>query len=221
MPATEKVITNHLHVELIRALELALCDDSKEFVANKTKGGQFPFIALPLKEFEEQLDAARQLADPSRDVELVSKSLKFIDVGCGIGSKVFLAAVCGYQATGIEITKKYVDIARRLFTPTPSQWNYAMYRGEIIRGNALTHDYSPYDVIYFYWPLQDIKLQIALEKQIIKTAKPGAIILANGKQGGMSGERNEHPPIWCEPAVKYVGPKGYLQVIWQKMPAIR
>lgn len=51
-------------------------------------------------------------------------------------------------------------------------------------------------MIYFYCPLHDKKLEQKLEQRIVKTAKPGALILGNLKQarelwGAAEGDRSE------------------------------
>ena len=44
--------------------------------------------------------------------------------------------------------------------------------------DAMTFDYSGFDVIYFYRPFRDSTLEAALERRIWRQAKPGAAVLA-------------------------------------------
>lgn len=103
----------------------------------------------------------------------------FVDVGCGIGVKLLLAREFLYSSKiiGIEIHPKYSTVAERLITcPRIRDTNTT-----IIEADAIKHNYKPYDIIYFYRPLSIEAKQIALETQILKTARPGTLITANGR----------------------------------------
>lgn len=111
-------------------------------------------------------------------------SHSFIDVGCGIGSKVVLANALSFRAHGIEITRRYVTIARKVVAKGQMGcvYTHGINEPQIIQGNAFKHNYKPYDVIYFYCPMVDWQKQRVLEEHIVKTAKSGAYIIANNKQ---------------------------------------
>jgi SAM-dependent methyltransferase len=88
--------------------------------------------------------------------------LRFLDVGCGAGNKVWIAQALGFEAYGLEINPKYAEIA-----------------GECVGTNRiLCHDgisfpdYDDYDVIYFYNPMPSSELESA----ILANARKGAII---------------------------------------------
>jgi SAM-dependent methyltransferase len=93
---------------------------------------------------------------------LCGTSLRFLDVGCGLGNKVWIAQTLGFEAYGLEINPKYAEIA-----------------GECVGTNRiLCHDgvtfpdYGDYDVIYFYNPMPSSELEAA----ILANARKGAII---------------------------------------------
>ena len=151
------------------------------------KSGEFAYIPLNLAAFEAQIQQVRGFISVGKGLkdgyDDPHPDFSFIDVGCGIGSKVFLAReFVGYRgrADGIERHKPYVRVARRLLKY--SGCSSGSNDGKIICGNAITADFSKWDVIYFYCPIADVAKQQQLEKRIITTAKPGAYILANLKK---------------------------------------
>jgi protein-L-isoaspartate O-methyltransferase len=160
-------------MDLERQLGFAAISANKnrvfQFQDKKTEAGEYPFIPLYANRFIEQLNAAKQIMRK----EFAPKPLiSFIDVGCGIGTKVLLAQRCLGQFSanffGIEISKQYLTMAKKL---VPG--------GKFICADAIKHDYSPYDIIYFYCPLSNYKLQMKLERRIMTTAHKGALVLPN------------------------------------------
>lgn len=177
----------------------------------RMKKGEYPFIALPLWEFCKQMEVVSGFYPPYttnkhkwdeeencyKPVEY--KKPLFVDVGCGIGTKLVLAKqFYKFDLAGIECYPDYVKVARELVP-------YA----KIIEGNALDQDYSAYDVIYFYCPACNKDIQTKLEARIIETAKPGAYVLANMK---MSGEK-----AWSSHPMKTVWQGTGLGSIYQKV----
>lgn len=115
-------------------------------------------------------------------------NVKFLDVGCGVGQKVFLAGdLFGFDSYGLELRAPLVKAGRKLLKSTSPflVWDSDSYQYQsdekqekrIIQGNALTFDYSNFDVIYFYCPIAQHELEEKLEKQIAETAKKGAIVI--------------------------------------------
>lgn len=107
--------------------------------------------------------------------------LKFLDVGCGVGQKVFLAnRLFNLESYGLELRQPLVKAARKLLGKTMSWWSPNKEKEltrTIIQGNALTFHYAKFDIIYFYCPIADHDLELKLEKQIAHTAKRGAIVM--------------------------------------------
>lgn len=99
--------------------------------------------------------------------------LRFVDVGCGGGMKVLLAAEIFEQSDGFDFDAQYVATAQKAM----QQMN--IQRCNIFEENGLTFDrYDHYDVIYFYQPMSDFDQLEALEKRIVRTARPGTILIA-------------------------------------------
>ena len=89
-------------------------------------------------------------------------SLRFLDVGCGFGGKVWIAEALGFDSMGLEINPKYARIASE-----------CAGSDRILCTDALNFkDYSSFDVIYFYNPMPSDELELA----IIQGAKKDAII---------------------------------------------
>lgn len=99
--------------------------------------------------------------------------IRFLDVGCGGGVKVVLAAELFAVADGLEVDAGYAAAARRTFAATRAG------RSAVIHADALTFDgYSGYDVIYFFQPMADIGALHRLEARIAATARPGTVLIA-------------------------------------------
>jgi SAM-dependent methyltransferase len=87
---------------------------------------------------------------------------RFLDVGCGLGGKVWIADALGFSSFGLEINPAYARIARE-----------CVGADRVFCSNALSFDdFSSYDVIYFYNPMPSAELETA----ILNAAKKGAII---------------------------------------------
>lgn len=157
----------------------------------KRKKGEFEYIPLDMDVFVSQIRKVCELQDKAG---LSYHEHTFVDVGCGIGTKLLVASeLAGWTPVGIESSLEYLRVARRLIPD-----------GIWIQKDALKIDYSPYDVIYFYCPCYDEEKQRELETRIIEMAKPGAYILANLK---MSDEK-----VWRTPPMKHI----WDRVVYQK-----
>ena len=112
------------------------------------------------------------------------RNMKFLDVGCGVGEKVYLASLFGLKAFGLELRQELIDEGTQTLKSMGfggvSYWqdeNQVKTPKCFIQGNALDYNYCKFDILYFYCPLYDHDLQAKLERQIAKTAKKGAIVI--------------------------------------------
>lgn len=107
--------------------------------------------------------------------------LSFIDIGCGVGEKVYLASLFGLRTFGLELRRPLINEGRELLESMghiTSRWEQNdRERQCFIQGNALEHDYKEFDILYFYCPLFNFELQTKLEDRIHATAKPGAVVI--------------------------------------------
>lgn len=110
-----------------------------------------------------------------------SYEYSFVDAGCGVGHKVFLAQVLGFSnVTGIDIEPQYLSAAKKVikqFFEDGFKEDLMFKKIKFIKQNILETDYSDYDVIYFYVPLREHAKEVEFEKRVVETAKSGAIII--------------------------------------------
>ncbi|MEM9583083.1 MAG: class I SAM-dependent methyltransferase [Pseudomonadota bacterium] len=131
--------------------------------------GCFADIALPIKSFEDLMRAAyRILLVLGR-----TQGARFLDVGCGGGSKVIAASLYFAQCDGLEYDEDYVVAGQKTLQMTGT------LDSRIFHADGLTFDgYAQYDVVYFYRPLYKDELLQELENRVIETARPGTLIVA-------------------------------------------
>jgi hypothetical protein len=105
-------------------------------------------------------------------------NIKFLDVGCGIGNIMLLAMtkleniICNFH--GIEYDRFYADICRTLTGADIDPYSLV----KVFNRDALDFEhYGDYDIIYFYCPFINPKLQHKLEKKIESQMKVGCIYI--------------------------------------------
>lgn len=131
--------------------------------------GCFADIPLSIQRFESLMLAAYRLLVAQGRAD----TGRFLDVGCGGGTKVFAASRFFPHCDGLDYDPAYVAAGQR----TLDLLDAAGCR--IFEANGITFDnYGTYDVIYFYRPLRDDRMLAKLEQQILNTARPGTVILA-------------------------------------------
>jgi hypothetical protein len=118
---------------------------------------------------------------------------RFLDVGCGIGTKVFLSRYVDDidMCHGLEYDEAYLPLARQLCG-----------NDRIIHADGTEWTgYDAFDIIYMYVPIKDSKLQKALQAQVIKYAKPGTVIvMARCQDDSTTLKRITHHSSW-DPSV--------------------
>ena len=99
--------------------------------------------------------------------------VRFLDMGCGAGSKVLAASALFDVAHGGEYSHEYLAQAQDFFTRLGADPSV------IMQADALTFDdYGSYDVIYFYRPIKDLALACRMEERILHQARPGTLLIA-------------------------------------------
>lgn len=129
--------------------------------------GQFADIPLPMAEFLRQLMLTRRIG-----VAQGKAALRFLDVGCGTGLKVMMAAEVLGHADGLEYQPDLARVAGRML-------RRAGVASRVMAGDALGFDgYGRYDVIYFYRPIHQPDQMAMLEARIAAQAQAGALLIA-------------------------------------------
>ena len=133
------------------------------------ESGCFPDIALPNSEFHKHLHAAYRVLLAMEKTD----RMRFLDVGCGGGLKVLSARRYFKESDGLDYQQTYVDAARAILEQADAEDATAF------QADALTFDgYDGYEVIYFYRPIRDHEKIIEMEKRIVDSAQPGALLVA-------------------------------------------
>lgn len=102
-----------------------------------------------------------------------SEGRRFLDVGCGSGTKLLTAAPCFDSVAGIELDPGYAARARQLIGRAPV--------GNVSVEIADARDfgaYDAYDVIHLFRPLRQPQALAALEDRIVARARPGCLLIA-------------------------------------------
>jgi SAM-dependent methyltransferase len=92
------------------------------------------------------------------------RNKKFLDIGCGIGTKVMLADVL-FDSYGFDINKDYTRLARQIGCKNVWYQDAMTFEG-----------YGEYDLLYFYRPFKDNVLEDRLETNVYQQMKEGSFI---------------------------------------------
>jgi hypothetical protein len=116
---------------------------------------------LELAEFERMLIVAKStLAGID--------NLKFIEAGCGIGTKLYLASVhYGLDAVGYDISHDYLEKAKRLNVDA----RYMDFRAE-------SPPWNEYDIVYVARPFKEDPVEVAFENSVRDGMSPGAVYIS-------------------------------------------
>lgn len=133
----------------------------------------FDLHSLPLREF---LAGMAACAPPG----------SFLDLGCGIGTKLVLARMLGWDVTGVERHGDYAKVARRLVP-----------EATITVGDAWTAELGSFDIVYSYRLMVDLDAQHALNRSIAHRMRPGALYFCPGSDP--AGLEPVGPSVWRVP----------------------
>ncbi len=153
--------------------------------SNESNEGSYPFIPLETRYLFYQLKYLKSyLFNEPRWSGYQNNRSKFLDAGCGCGNVILMAnmhLLCSYQH-GIEFFPETADKAEN-WLGTHRYKNEVQFK--IIRKDIMKfRGYKDYDVIYFYCPFDDNRLQITFEERLENSMKVGAVLIANLKKGG-------------------------------------
>jgi len=157
---------NKISLVFERLLNYFYREDSKRLQISDIRKYQVHYEFVP-----------NQILTVIKGMEILSKLLKpeknlktFVDAGCGIGWVVSLASKYRFDTYGIELGKENYEISRQV-----------NYYSNIYNEDILTHDFSKYDVVYYYCPFKDWELEVKFERKVENELKKGSYIFANLK----------------------------------------
>jgi SAM-dependent methyltransferase len=145
-----------------------LCDSVRQADGPAAGGfGRFPYISAGNKQAETSFYTAKCILDAYKGRNITHT---FLDAGCGVGVKVWIAESLGFDAKGVELCEDSVKIARM-----------ALGKRKIIRKDLLRYEgFHNYDVIYLYLPMCNPKLQKQFEENLVNRSKDDVIIISAG-----------------------------------------
>jgi len=94
------------------------------------------------------------------------KYIKFLEVGCGIGTKCEIARLIGMEATGIDILPEYINIAQQIYPDCA-----------FLHANAFEYDYNRFDAVYYHVPFFNDDLVQQLEDRVLSQLPIGAVLI--------------------------------------------
>jgi hypothetical protein len=119
---------------------------------------KYNYIPYEIKVF---LNILSDIYETTKDM----KNPKFIDIGCGIGTKVLIASNL-FDAYGIDCNQNLIDISKIIGCKNTSCCDIFDY------------DFSQFDILFYYRPFYDDKIYETFENKIYTETKVGSIIIA-------------------------------------------
>lgn len=120
-------------------------------------GERYSWIPFPCNNFVDLILEGFFLSGQDR-------SKMFLEIGCGIGTKVMLADVL-FEAHGFDVVEEYLELARRLGCKRVFQSDMMLYE-----------NFSDFDLLYFYAGSKEVELQREFENRIHQQMKVGALL---------------------------------------------
>jgi SAM-dependent methyltransferase len=121
----------------------------------------------------------------------------FLDPGCGIGTKVFVAKeLFGWEACGFDIVPEYINAGHEKL-----DLNSHVALGDV----DMFRHYDIFDIVYLSRPFRDDKREYAYECKVQEAMKPGAFLIsgwAGAKPHWKLYYRGPWKGVWRKP---YVG----------------
>lgn len=164
-------LTRKRHGGMVNAAVQALFDLSNDAADPdaRDRDKSYADIPLPGDLFVELLTTAQRLLLAQGH----AGPMRFLDVGCGAGSKLVIANGAFEKVHGFDFNPAYVEKGRAFLQ------RCGLPDAGIQRADALDYDdYGAWDVIYFYRPLKDPTLAARMEARVLEQARPGAVIIA-------------------------------------------
>jgi SAM-dependent methyltransferase len=137
-----------------------------------SRTGRYPYISNNFRTIHHLGLGLKQII-LKREKKKNYKRLKFIDAGCGVGLVLIYLKnmnIDGIDYNGVEIDEENVNVAKHMC-------GYGINQGDI-----LEWDFSDYDVIYYYCPINNEKLEREFELRLEDTCKVGTIIIPYSKR---------------------------------------
>ncbi len=114
-----------------------------------------------------------------------ARGKRFLDLGCGIGTKLAFMQALGWEVSGVDRWLGYVKAAREMMPET-----------EIIHADIRELAELPADVIYMYRPARSDELEAEIETHVVKLMEPGMVLFLPARDGMGLGLESLGPEVW-------------------------
>lgn len=103
----------------------------------------------------------------------------FVDLGCGKGKAVMIAAQAGMKSRGVEFARELCEVARRNWAALQARSGCPADSCEIIEGDVTTYGYPTDETVYFVNnPFDDVILAKVVENVSASAArKPRCVLI--------------------------------------------
>lgn len=144
-------------------LKYQILINTLEKIEQKYKSRQ-PFDDIKYNYVPYELKLFLNLIADIYEITKNKKNPKFIDIGCGIGTKVLIASIL-FDSYGIDCNQEHIEISKILGC------------NNTFCGDIFEQDYSDYDILFYYRPFYDDVIYEKFETKIYEESKTGSIII--------------------------------------------
>lgn len=172
---------NDVYLELFHNIVCNLTTE-RSYDGPEHKEGSYPFIPMdPHRVIQEFVLLREQLKSIKNWSGHKVKKSKFLDAGCGVGNVMLIAKAANLckQVHGIEYFDETYERARLLLGLVDHEkFNTFIHKDDILK----FENYNRFDVIYYYCPFSDHRLEAMFEERVEDSMKIGAILLPHLKR---------------------------------------
>lgn len=163
----------------LRSTERNLRIKTPSLAYDCNKKGSYHYIPIGTSFIIKRFIAIRKWIKIQDEYPIKTENNKFLDAGSGIGNVLLLAKAVGLAKhfTGIEFNEPTHKMAKKLVNNREGNF-------KLILDNILTYNkYNNFDILYYYCPLNNRRLEVYFEELIEDAASIGTIIIPMMKLG--------------------------------------
>lgn len=116
----------------------------------------YDYSPWPVRDFIDAMDMAAKATEGRR----------FFEVGCGIGTKLALMSILGWEVTGLDRYQPYMAAAAELVP-----------EAILVLGDMRDVEFFDADVVFMYRPAIDDQVENEMEQYLAERVAPGTVLL--------------------------------------------